>query len=319
MFNKINTYEKTLSKLQLKIYYHYLGDLVNKSPFSSPFRLDKNPSCKLYEWNNNIYFKDFGNNEYKNLSWQQFIAKVYDTTIDKAIILCYESLILNIQHSTILDTPIYNNYNPSVYKSTNSIDKIVVDVRKWNKQDINYFDLPAYYLSYHNVIPVSRVAYYKDNTLEIQSNLNHHYRNPTYAYYYGKDKYKIYKPLDKNDNKWRNNINNEIDEDVNTVYNSYILCTSKKDRITLQYCLEKLGIKHIGTISFQSETSIPTINYTIHSIIPDNDKAGKVYSQKIKDKYEIRIIELDKYKDIHECYKSNKKELLQWIITNLIT
>lgn len=319
MFNKVDLYEKTLSNKQLEIYYHYLGDLINKSPFSSPFRIDNNPSCKLYEWNNNIYFKDFGNSDYKNLSWKQFIATVYNTSIDKAIILCYESLILGIIHSTILDTPIYKDYKPTVYSSTSAIDKIIIEEREWSKSDINYWNLPAHYLTYHNIIPTKRVAYYKNNVLEQQTNLNHHYRNPTYAYYYQKGKYKIYKPLDKNDNKWRNNIGNIIDEDDNIVYNKYILCTSKKDRIVLQYLLEKLSIKHIGTISYQSETSIPDIKYNLIGIIPDNDEAGREYASKISTKYNTRIIELDNYKDIFEYFKSNKRQLLQWIITNLAT
>lgn len=317
MFNKNDGYRKLIQNKQLEIFYHFLGDLINKSPFSSPFRIDTNPSVTLSEHKGNYYYNDFGNLTYKSLNIIDFLKEIYATNDEKlAIKQAYESYVLNIEHNTILGKAEKSDFNCLVKKS-NTKPTIIVEERNWEKYDLEYWQLPQHYLTYHNIIPLKKVYYcYNDNeeeTIKEQIQLRHNSYNYTYGYKYNED-YKIYKPLAPKTYKWRGYISHDTEDiDKNIIYSSYILCTSKKDRITLQYILTKLGIKHIGTISYQSETTIPEITVPLLGVMGDNDKAGNEWSNNIVNKYKCKQFKLNMYKDIFEYYIENKKELIKLI------
>lgn len=303
------------------VYQHFLGDLLCKSPFSSPFRRDSSPSCRLVEWNNEIYYVDFGDKEYRKLDFVQFIEKVFELPRKESIQLAYEEIKLGYDHSNLYTFSKRGIYTGTldVYKSKEK-PNIYVEQREWNKDDELYWKLPIEYLSSHQIYAVKRVIYeYVEDgsiTTQLQSNLNHNKYNPTYGYYYGDVNWKIYKPLDI-ESKWRGNVNKDmIDKDYNE-YESYILCSSKKDRLVLLYLLESLNVYNIGTISYQSEVYLPNITYPIIAVIPDNDKTGLEWSSIITTKLRCKEWRLDNYKDIFEYYTNNPNKLTQWLINQI--
>lgn len=297
MFNKTVIYQTNLErKNPLDIYCFYLGELLNSSPFSSPFRNDSTPSCRLDWYAGKLRYVDFGGN-YLNIDVINFLKLVYQC--DNYLELAYEELFLGIDHS---DKRVISKYNASknpITTISNHNIEIIVEKRNWEVYDKEFWKLPTNYLEYHNVLPVNRVAYINsDDRLEYQSNLYSSPKSPTYAYYYDYRKYKIYRPYEI-ENKWRSNITKDTLDITSYDYKEYILCTSKKDRIITQYVLDNYIDSSIGTCNYQSEVYLPeNININIIGLIADNDLPGINYASRIglpyitlsnKDPFEVFI------------------------------
>lgn len=242
------TFEDILSYTNERdIAKYYLG--VNTIPIriNSPFREDNNPSFGIFEYENHIFYKDFGNGEsgnlYKllmrllNLNFRNLMDRIY-TDFIKGTCTSYKYRV---------------NRNYKRKKCKNMETRIEVKVRDWRDYDIEYWNsygCNINLLKYAEVYPISHSIIYKDNR-------RYTFVCDKYAYVFierkeGKITKKIYQPYNKNGHKWNNNNNKTIIGLWNTLPkkgNEVIICSSLKDAICI------MSNTKIPCIYVQSETT----------------------------------------------------------------
>lgn len=302
-----------------EIFKHYLsGEFPINHLIISPLRPnDINPSFGLFfsEIHHKLMYKDFGGTRGDCF---QFVANLPQ---NKGI--SYPQILKNIFLELCLDKPLKSQIQAD-YTKPDTIFKVVP--RDFKQHDLDFwksFGISLSTLLYYRVTPVS-VIYINDNPNgTVQPKF-------TYAFREFKDNkltYKIYKPFEKKENKWRSNHNSTIHQgytQLNSKGKILIITKSLKDVMNIR---ENLKLDAVGIQSESVIISEKVINEyfsRFRQVIGffDNDDAGKLIATKYTELYNIPCIFVpDRYrpaKDPSDLYKQQGLQNYLPIIKQLI-
>lgn len=205
------TKSNILSKVSEIDIFRYYCDNFNKpgEKFSSEFRKDKNPSCKIDNYKGRIYYKDFA--EQGVLSCFDYVMKKFHCDYFTALCIINRDFKLDLDgkdvfHRKSEKTPIIRNETYSKIYSGKS--HMRVRYTHWSEQSIEYIE--SYKLDCVVVsekFRVNPIDYYWINGRQFKA------AELTFAYFFGiKDDryiYKIYQPLETQF-KWFHNLDQSI-------------------------------------------------------------------------------------------------------------
>jgi hypothetical protein len=233
------------------IFSFYMNSQMKfNTPFSSPFRADKNPSFIIYERG---FFVDFASGEKGNAI--TFVMKLYKLNFNNALLLIIRDQNL-VDRFNCLDSfkdVVYEKANFNNARSTVSLEggsEINVKRRDFNQDDRDYwgkYNLDENDLNSAKIIPISH--FFIGLKMFIAEKLS-------YAFMERKDgviTIKIYQP-NSSYLKWINNNNGsvwEMWEQLPRKAETVIITSSRKDALCV---IKNLSI---ASTAFQSETTIP--------------------------------------------------------------
>lgn len=260
------------------IYERYLGaNIVYNRAFSSPFRVDRNPSFIISD--NNYCYRDFATGEVGDCF--SFVKKLYNVDFNGALKqIAYD---LNIENRFIIPDI---NIKPSrkvkleqsnlVSRSANTVYEVKVKIRKFNDDDLAFWNCAGVSIKYLKLGTIYAISHYFIN--------NKPYVAEKYAYAFAEKKddkltFKIYQPYSIS-RKWINNNNFSVWELWNLLPQSnprLIITSSRKDALSI---IENL---HIPSTALQAESVFPKpkIIKELYSrfkkiyLLLDNDVKGK--------------------------------------------
>ena len=260
------------------------------TPFSSPFRNDKNPSFIIYEKG---FFVDFATGEKGNAI--TFLMKLNKINFNEALLIIVKDFNLSSffncfdSNKTTSKKAVFSNP-----RSTISIDggiDINVTRRAFNKADKEYwgqYNIEEEDLRFANIIPISH--FFLGLKMFIAEKLS-------YAFLERKDgeiTIKIYQPK-SSCLKWINNNNGsvwEMWEQLPQKAETIIITSSRKDALCITKNLA------LASTAFQSETVVPKVvvmesifeRFTNVYLLLDNDFGkeknwGQVAAQKLMQRF----------------------------------
>lgn len=296
------------------IYSYYLGNIKLGKLINSPLRSgDDDPSFAIFKSRNgDILFKDHGSGETGN---SLKFVKLYKNITTRHEL--EQELLRIIKRMNPTSTIRQNRVN---YVSNSSVEIGIVR-QSFTNVDIEYwkqFHISVETLKLFNVFSIK---YFLCNSVVKGT---YRINNPMYAYKVY-DKFKIYRPLDKNE-KWRTNLTrNHIQglEQLPKDHNKLLIITkSLKDVM----CLYEMGF---DSISPSSETTFIPENilnvlkskYNNIVILFDRDKTGMIKSRDFSKQYGLDAIFVHKKfksKDISDAIKNNKfDDVKDWLTKTL--
>lgn len=275
-----------------------VGMLIN-----SPLREDRNPSFGIY-WSdryNKILFKD-----YRIGVGDCFIF------VSKLFNLSYTDALKKIANDFNLESYQINYSNKEIIKTIRKKNKAILSIKakEFSENELKYwmqFGITKDILREYNVYSVEK--YYRDSYLKGWSTND----NPIFAYYFPRtNNLKIYRPFEKEENKWRTNANNDWDvqgyDQLPEKGDLLILTKSMKDVM----CLSSLGYNAIAT---HAEGHLFNPDFFRHLsgrfnkiiLFYDNDETGIKTAEKISTIYNLKTIFIPynnlNIKDISDYYK----------------
>lgn len=289
-------------------------------PFSSELREDKHPSCNIFVSNNNrLLYKDFSYD--KTYDIFEYIKEKYSCNYQECLNIIINDFSLDLKNDTPLNTPVellkYKETKVNSMKNEQTIIK--VKTRNWSLKDKLYWEgrycVKKTTLVKYKVFPLELYTIYKNN-----ERYDFKPKSLCYGYWFGGDYWKIYQPYEaKGENKHINNHNfifglNQLPNNSSKL----IITSSPKDVLVWK----TLGFWSISPISesfnFDNELILNLkerfkkiyINY-------DNDEAGKLYTNKLTNKYPFLIpfFTSDEAKDISDLIELKKDKKI--ILNNL--
>ena len=335
----VNTTEnniKTLRRSDIQLSDHGILDRylnLSKIPctITSPFRSnDKNPSFRIFNNKNRIYWKDFGTGEHGTVV--DLLARMWN--------ISYKDAIERIVDDTDLPLPNYSlvrQYKGRIkYGGGGSI--IRVATRKWKKHDYEFwesFGITISMCEFCNVYPISRIFFEKKD--EPTKNINAD--KYAYAYFEWKDDkctIKVYQPYSQK-RKWFSSHDKSTWDLWRQAMtwaqtqsdNACIITSSRKDAMCLWQNLK------IPAVSLQGEGYIPK-QHVMQQVLDtfktvylwyDNDYSrvdgsnpGQDNAKKLMEQYpelkNICIPEIYKSKDPSDLYKNWGGEMLKMIFND---
>jgi len=312
--------ETVLNKVQeLDIFQYYIDEPIRiNKPIKSPLRNEKNPSFVIYKNDRHqVVFKDFAGIQG---SCFDFVMEMYGLSFREAVLKIAADFNIQDEQSTL---PTQNYFKPSYiskpkktfveeksdthakYFSIVERDWEVMDKRFWSQFGINRKTLELY-----NVKPISKVINHVKN-YEIDDSRC----SIMYAYNYGNDRYKIYRPFLKSGKKYFGNTKRENifgmaqleDPDIKT-REVILLCAGQKDVMSLYNNTAFIGIALNSETSALTTEQYNSIRSKCNHLITcyDNDDTGRARSVKLYEEYGIPYIdlrEITKANDIAEYFQ----------------
>lgn len=235
-----------------QVYRRYLGKkLQYNRAFSSPFRIDKNPSFVISD--KTFTYRDFATGEAGDCI--SFVMKLYSVNFSEALKqiaydLGVDSYFEIPRATSIRGTKEIEVRNLGKYNPIKSRSEIKIKIREWRDYDIDFWNchgVSLKYLRLGRVFPIEK--FYLNGK---------HYVAHKYAYAYieekdGRRTYKIYQPH-SNAFKWINNNDFSVWELWHLLpdkYDKLIITSSRKDALSI---IENV---QIPSVSLQSETMFP--------------------------------------------------------------
>lgn len=299
------------------IFSYYLGhNFVVNSKFNSPLRKDDNPSFGIFvsKITNSLLFKDQGTGHSGNcFKFVQLVESLsnYREALEKV----NKDLNLNLLTKSKKGTDIK-------YKYKASKTKIEIKTKNFTKTDDDYWE--SFYISrdtlkQYKVRPISHI-WVNDTLLPWRYSKEY----PMYAYQIY-NKFKIYRPFNKEKEKWLTNCTlYDIQgyEQLPNIGKLLLITKSLKDVMVLKEL-------NYNAISVNSENSI--IPKKIMSdlikrfdkiiIFFDNDNSGKEGAKKFCQTYDLQNIEISTTKNVKDISdfikKYKKKETIKYLNTLL--
>lgn len=302
------------------LWVYYLGHCNLGKKFRSPIRKDKDPSAALFlSSDNKILLKDFGTGEVFNIF--RFL---------QALGYSYKDCLLRIDSDfrlgfcshpgkSISKKPVISNFKPE-YKKTFS--NIMIKRKAWDKKSLDYwkqYHIDQSILAEYNVYNLECFWVSKDKNVYLYNSTN-----PTFCYDFGDQKYKIYKPFEKN-YRFITNVDNDTMQGMAQLPKTgkkLIITKSLKDVMVLK----KLGYEAIAVQAegvFPSEKIMANLlaRFKAAYVLFDNDTAGITGAKKFCEKYKLNSIIIPKTsgcKDIADFAKlkglENAKNQIQCLI-----
>lgn len=248
---------------EYQIFEYYMGRSFKIGEvFSSPLREDKKPSFAIYNSSGkmSLRYKDFSTGE--NGTCFNFIQKKFNCTLYEALRIVNNDFKLKLSTYIEFDTEKKANivctsgitYVPNIKET-----KIEVAVRDWNsKEDKDYWSshgITAATLNKYKVYPLKQVWITKDKTLNLYATK----ANPIYGYYFGDNKWKIYRPYG-GDYKWYSNTTRVIVQGLEQLNYSreFLVITKSLKEVML---MDDLDISAIAPQSESTLLSLKDIEY----------------------------------------------------------
>jgi len=282
LLQKIGDYE---------IFKFYIPNFIEiGKSFSSPFRKDNNPSCNIIEYNNRLWYKDFGDpNQFKAETCVQLIMRLYS--------LDYKTTIQKIRSDLLVKRfkPVIQEVK-KIKKQSNT--KIRIKRREWTEEDENYwrqYGITIDLLEQYNVSPISHFWIIKDETILIQAQTLCY----SFDYYWNEGIFrrKIYQPLADKKEKWFSVNDTTVIQGWKMLPKTgdiLIITKSLKDVITLRVA-GYYAIASNSESSFIPESVFNKLKKRWNKIIIwyDNDETGLIRAKIYSDKYNIPFITTD--------------------------
>lgn len=321
---KCISFEEILSKVtEAEILSFYLGITEIPCKINSPFRVDRNPSFRLYSKDGKkIKFIDFATKDRGDLI--ELLSRLWGKEPREV----FEKIDNDIPEMTNKIKVRKSNSN-SV--SVNCINKNNVDIqckiREWKDYDIEYwksYGIDIKWLKYAEIYPISHKIVIKNGNRYV-------FAADKYAYVYVEHKdnkvtLKIYQPFNKEGFKWTSKHDSSVISlwtKVPSNGDRICICSSMKDALCLWANTGIPAIALQGEGYNMSNTAINELKGRFSNIyiLLDNDSAGLVDGEKLaKQTGFINIVLPVEYgeKDISDLYKSiNDREKFKEIILKL--
>ncbi len=316
----------------LDIFQKYISEPIKiGKPIKSPLRDERHPSfC--------IYINDSGVAQYKDFAGTQgscfdLVMNMFSLTFTEAVQKVAQDFCIDESRVRKEYTPIkpsyYTRVKPAKVDKVSNQAMFEIEKREWYKMDDYYwkdYGICRSTLIEYDVIPISKVT----NVIKNYT-IDDYECNIIYAYSYGNDRYKFYRPLMEGGKRYFGNTKKEdifglkqIERSVVKTKEIIAICAGQKDVLALN---DNAGIRGI---SLNSETSnlSPSQYSHIRSLcnylitIYDNDETGIAMSEKLYDEFAIpyiRLSDITKEKDIAEYFRQGGDyERLHKLIFSLI-
>lgn len=291
-----------------EIMEHYYGCSITdkKSIYRNITRNDKDGSCYFNWYNGRYYLVDRARGKDSNFNCYNLVQYIYGCNFEEALRHINKDMNLGIEDTNqVFSKPgrkveIKEKETNKVYQRKINYE---ITARKWNDNDINYWN--TFYITLNtlikfNVLPVKEFKSDSLVSFELKTKYKYKVDDPCYAYVFkGKKsiRVKLYRPL-SSEYKWQGNINNSdiygldlLPDFTNTIY----ICSGLKDLM----CITEMNL--VGIAPQSESTDIPDeIIENIKTkcknlvILFDNDNAGLSNAKKYSMKYGCRYIELPK-------------------------
>ncbi len=312
--------EMILAKVsEIDVFSYYISSFKELGKvFKSELRNDNRASCSIKDWNGKLLYRDFSLGE--SLDCFNYVARKFNCRKWEALnIIATDFNIVKTHLKANGQLIIRNEVIPQIgvkvaHKSKESIIEPIY--KPWCLQDFNYWN--SYGISFDvlekfNAKPVKTVFI---NTLRLDYKNN----SPIYCYEFN-DKYKIYRPLEK-EFKWFSNTkacNIQGWKQLPEKGDLLIITKSLKDVM----CYNVLGINAIAPQSEGSDIPEYLINnlktrFKTILVNYDGDYTGTVYSQKLALKYNLKYFFIEGDKDISDKIKRIGIEETKQYINNRI-
>ena len=299
-------------------------------PFSSPFRVDNQPSFIIGGSNRYFRYKDFATGDTGNCF--NFVKQLYNINFNECLIQIVTDFNLRSEFeiATInyfIQTKKAKYRNPSKTLST-GYSKIQIKSREFNSDDLEYWNSYGVDIDHLKLGTIVAISYFFINDIC--------YRADRYAYAYIEKKdnkvtYKIYQPFSKY-KKFISGNDYSVWELWNTLPETgdkLIITSSRKDALAI------INVSGIPSVSFQAESIMPK-EVVLKAILKrfkrvyllyDNDthkeqNNGQKMAEKLCLKYpeliNIKIDDLHKAKDFSDLVKYRGKEKGRKVLNELI-
>jgi len=182
------------------IFSFYLNEQVDlKKEYLSPFRADKEPTCKFFKGRNGrLLFIDFGQNSSVSDCFQ-FVQKMFNISFFDSLLKINKDFNLNLGNNSFNEYYYKSIRDPLNFKSIRVAYKkpanLLVKTREIKMYDNVYWNQYGIGLNTLNHFNVNCVqVVYLDNSI-IWRNTE---TNPIYAYKFSGGKKKVYRPMEEN-------------------------------------------------------------------------------------------------------------------------
>lgn len=294
----------------LDIFQKYITEPIKlNKPIKSPLREEKHASfC--------IYINDKGDMAYKDFAGTQgscfdFVMNMYGLAFFEAVQKVAQDFCIDEGSINKEYTPIKPSYSTrAIPKQKKVIDDTImfsINERDWIKMDDYYwkdYKVNKITLKEYDVIPISSVT----NNIKNYT-INEDECNLIYAYSYGNNRYKFYRPLLEGSKRYFGNSKKEdifglkqIKDCAAQPKEIIAICAGQKDVLSLY---DNAGIRGV---SLNSETSNLSpeqyselrslCNYLI--TIYDADETGKAMSLKLYEDFAIPFVDISKITDCND-------------------
>jgi hypothetical protein len=304
------TKEFILSRIsEIAIFEHYLCIPVQYDTFvSSPLRdNDTHPSCKFKQLDSYIGFKDFTGHFQGDCF--KAVEFMYGLNFREAWVKIAQDFGLTDGNNSI--GRVTNKAYSKVVRKKAVKATIEISSRKWSRDDLEFwsaFGISTETLSRFNVKPCSVIW------LNKKWSYTNDRKNPAYAYYFGRDEYKIYFPLKPKglSRFWSNGDNLQGINQLDLSRPDCIITKSLKDVMSLY----ELGYNAVAPPAEGALVKPEWMEYLCLSfreviVLFDNDETGMEWAKKNSSTYNVPYIYLNPkegVKDISDYRKSSTKE-----------
>ena len=310
---------------EYEYFRNYVGEFEPGQVMCSPLRVDKHPSFNIFysDANDCMMYKDFATGDIGDfIDFVQNLYKLpsFTDAVDQIIVD------FNLQDKYIITSKVKKRLN-NVSRYSNEVlvnlgfYDLQIKIRDWTEFDLgfwNSFGISLSTLKKYYVVPIS---YYFSNGIPIRTD------DLSYAYIEKKDDkltYKIYRPFQHKDKKWRTNHHFDVHQGYSQLPKTgkYLIITkSLKDVMALD------EIMKIPAIAIQSETTslkeVVLKEYKNRFVniftLFDNDEEGFKASVKYYKEYDLKgiIISKEDYvntKDFSDLVKNYGAEVASKLI-----
>jgi hypothetical protein len=333
MFDTINlSKDYLLTKVsQYQIFRYYCKNFVENKLFSSEFRSDSSPSCKIYNNNGNLLYHDYGSGEsYDCFSYIQAKFKImynislYFDEVLKVITTDF-GLIKQIGDKKL--TPSYNYIGKAdTFKGIKTKYTLRKKQRAWNRTDTYWEDyhLSQELLDFYNVQPLEHYWKSQGDYLNLVYSYKDNIFDPAYSYEEINGYRKILRPYATKLQKWDSCMPRQIIEGYNQLENTGDIClitSSRKDTMVWR----SFGINACNPGSetmFLTDNCLELLKNRFKQIIInyDNDEQGIKSMNKYSLEYNLPMFIIPKspgIKDISDLVYFKGEDFTQKTINNL--
>lgn len=183
----------------VEIFQFYFDEIKLGKKFSAPYRRDSSPSFVFYlTRHGELRFRDYGITQARGDAIE-FVALMFDTSTTNACEKVWDELVLN------------PNYVPKKIKLVSDAQGIKAT---WRRKPYQQYELDYWYeigvnealLRYFNVYALKFLAF--DDRIAWESFPS----SPAYCYDFGVNRFKVYRPLDVDNDKFRGINNGKVIE-----------------------------------------------------------------------------------------------------------
>jgi hypothetical protein len=288
------------------IYSYYFGDFEIGRKYNSPLRRDPKPSFLIQEYNGFLFWKDFGLSTTNRPDALGFVAELFNETRGEALRRVWNDFLKG-------GVRVYRKKRPLNIGLPYDIN--VGDLMDW---ELGYWDLHCLRETVGQFGVKGLRGLYRHGSLLWESTI----REPAYVYSFGKDRFKVYRPL--SEDRFRGQSNGDCIEGYDQLPLTaplLIITSSMKDAMVLT----SLGYPACAPPSENSFRPLleraREFNARFHQIVTllDNDGPGRRAAKRIEHSTNWRGIFTPGFKDPADVIKKfGNRFVLKNILVSLL-